>query len=228
MTDRQRKLTETQWKTLRPKCKKAAQHSHAAMEAWATVSAEAVSSASHINWRWMLADMRERCFDANIECPYTVTYLVQLAETYDAVKGDFDRGVPASVLVEGRNLDNLLDIVEDGMTVGRMKAIVFKEANDDERSVEEIEAEQKRHRTEQRDRQKLRGRADEIARWPAEKADDLLPALKDELSAYIDALTDLTDEDIDFNAADARKTLRVATALTEMLKELTPPIRRAA
>ena len=225
-----RKLTDAQWKTLRPKCKGAAEHSRSAMEGWATVAFEAVNGSPHISWRWLLADMRERCFDAKIECPYSVTYLVQLAETYEAVKGDFDRGVPISVLIEGRNLDNLLDLIEDDdkMTVSRMKAIVFKDANGDERTVEEIEIEQKRNRTEQRERKRAKGRADEIAQWPVEKADDLLPTLRDELSAYVDALTDLSDEDVEFNAADARKALRMSSALTEMLEELAPPARKAA
>jgi hypothetical protein len=47
---------------------------------------------------------------------------VKLAQTYEAVEGDFDRGVSMAVLCEGRHTANLLQVIEPGMTVGDIKA----------------------------------------------------------------------------------------------------------
>jgi len=48
-------------------------------DAWASIAAEVVKGQQHADWRWLLADLRERCFAGGIECPYSVTKLMQMA-----------------------------------------------------------------------------------------------------------------------------------------------------
>src|SRR3954447_5385642 len=99
MVDINRKLTRKQWEELEPKCVDAALQSTLAATKWAAVAAEAVADGSasedktrpKAHWLWLLADLRDRCLDKGIECPYAVKTLVQYAETYEAVEGDFDR-----------------------------------------------------------------------------------------------------------------------------------------
>lgn len=224
------KSTETtvqdrKWKKIRTICKSASELTRRATEKWAEAAYKMVSDNKHVDWRWLLADMRERCFAEDIECPYTVTYLVVLAETYEAVEGDFDRGVPISVLIEGRRLDNLLDIIEDEpkMTVARMKAIVAKEANEDEeRSVEEIEADAERERKEKAEEAKMARAIKRIESWDSDKANDFLTHLRREATAYTNAITRILDEDVEFSGREVTKALRAVTELAETLEEIAP------
>lgn len=230
MAPEKKRLDPELWATLRPKCEAAAAYSTSSITAWAKIAAEAVSAALPADRRWLLADLRERCFDNGIECPYTQSYLIQLAETHEKVKGNFNRGVPVSVLIEGRNLPDLLKMVEPGITVGRMKAIVTKHFDPkDNRSIEEIEAEQKRHRLDGRERSKRKDHAEKIGNWKLDKADDLLPTLKEEATAYQNAIVRLQAEGAEFSAGDvavARQAVRNALSTLDALTPL--PVAHAA
>ena len=221
---------DRKWKKIRQICKKAADLTRRATEMWAEAAYKYVSEDKHADWRWLLADMRNRCLDEGIDCPYTVTYLVVLAEAYEAVDGDFDRGVPVSVLIEGRNLDNLLDIIADDpkMTVARMKAIVAKDANeDDERSVDEIEADTENERKEKAAEAKAARQIKKIENWDTEKADELLSTLRREAHAYHIAIVNLvTEEGFEFSEREVAKTLHTLADLTRTLEEFTTPKRR--
>lgn len=223
MTPTKAKLGDKLWATLKPKCEAAAAYSASSIKEWAKIASETVNGNEHADWRWLLADLRERCFNNDIECPYTVTYLIQLAETYQKVEGNFDREVVPSVLVEGRNLDNLLDIIEPGMTVGRMKAIVKKELDSQEtRSVDEIEAEQTRHRLDGREKAKRKKHHEKIANWPLDKSDDLLSNLKEESAAYQSAIVRIQAEGAEFSPGDIAVALAVAKGLVSTLEEIAP------
>lgn len=215
-----RKLGDEVWGVLRPKCEVAAAHSINSIIAWSNITHEAVNSAPHQEWRWLLADLRERCFDAKIECPYTVTYLIQLAETYDAVKGRFDRDVPMSVLIEGRNLPHLLDVIEKGMSVARMKALVFKWSNGDDRSIEEIESEQKRNRLDGREKSKRKAHADKIANWSLDNSEDLLVNMNEELTAYARAISRFQAEGYRFDRGQIGITLNTTKFVINTLEDL--------
>jgi hypothetical protein len=225
-----RRLGDQLWAELRPQCIEAGTYSESAIKAWARIAAEAVHDEVHPDWRWLLADLRERCFDENIECPYQVTYLINLAETYTRVKGNFDRGVPVSVLIEGRNLRNLLELVkrEPGMTVGRMKAYVFQDATKDPRSIDEIEAQQKRQRLEGKEKRKRRQHAEKIDGWPLDKAEDLLRMLADEANAYGNAIDRLQTEGASFDAGELTVALRAVKGLTSTLTDARPGLEQAA
>lgn len=218
------KLGDKRWEVLKPKCVCAGAYSEESIKAWAAIAAEAVSGASHADWRWLLADLRERCFDNSIECPYTMNYLIQLAETYEEVDGNLDRGVPVSVLIEGRNLDNLLDVVTPGMTVARMKALVYKRFNQtDKRSVEEVEASQKGYRLDGRERATRKGYVDKIEGWKLDKANKLLPQLQAEATAYQNAVVRLRAEGAAFDpgqVAVAQTALRNALSALDALPKM--------
>src|SRR4051794_29464048 len=99
------KLTTEQWNKQRAAIKKASKKTRAAIEEWAKIAASTVNGNPVDEWRWLLTDLRNRCQrdkDSDIECPYTVVYLVQLAETHTKVEANWDRGVSPSVLIEGR------------------------------------------------------------------------------------------------------------------------------
>ncbi len=229
MAPKKAKLEDRHWDKLTTKIDAAAAYAAESIKNWAEIAADAVNGSEHANWRWLLADLRERCFATGRECPYTVTYLIQLAETYQKVEGNFDRDVVPSVLIEGRNLDNLLDVIEPGMTVSRMKAIVAKEMDPDEtRSVEEIEAVQKRHRLDGRERAKRKGYGEKIANWPLDKSDELLPNLKEESTSYQNAIVRLKAEGAEFTAGEVAVALAVAKGLVNTLEELTPALAKVA
>lgn len=221
-------LTEERWEQLRPACEEAGAYSEQSLKKWAWICSQAVEGKVHAEWRWLLGDLRERCLEAQITCPYGIGYLIQLVETHNRVQGDFERGVNASVLVEGRNLADLLELIEPGMTVGRIKAIVYKRANRDRRPVEEIEAEQKRRRLSGRERTKRRKHAEKIANWPRDKADSLLPDLKDEVSAYKDAIARLSSEGATFDGGDLALALLAAKELVWLLDLMQTPVAKAA
>lgn len=220
MITHKRKLGDEVWGILKPKCEVAAAHSSNSIIAWANIAHEAVDSTPHHEWRWLLADLRERCFDAKIECPYTITYLIQLAETYDSVRGNFNRNVPLSVLIEGRNLPHLLDVLENGMSVGRMKAMVFQWSNGDDRSIEEIEAEQKRNRLDGREKNKRKDHAEKIANWALDASDDLLVNMNEELTAYMRAISRLQAEGYAFDSGQIRITMHTAKFALSILEDL--------
>jgi hypothetical protein len=222
------KLGDQRWEALVPKIDAVAVSTETAIQGWAEIAAEAVNGDQHADWRWLLADLRERCWESGRPCPYQLTYLVQLAETYQAVKGDFDRGVTTSVLIEGRNLSDLLDVVKPGMTVGRMKAIVFKRNTQDSRSVEEIQAEQKRHRVDGRERSKRRQHAEKIAGWPLSKAEDLLALLAEEAAAYRKAVARLDSEGAEWDSGDLVVAMQEARMLVSALEVITPRLSEAA
>jgi hypothetical protein len=217
------KLTEKQWRSLRAGAAKAAKLTAAAIKDWSALAAKAVNGSPHADWRWLLMDFRNRCIDDNIDCPYSVTYLVQLAETYTAVEGNLDRGIAPSVLVEGRNLDNLLDIIEEekeNLTVPRVRAYVTKEATGDERPVEDIEAEQKAERDQTKERKTRKRHAEKIEGWDLDKSDKLLPAMKSEITAYRGALLRLQADGSAFDGTELTLALDAAKQLVSTLEEM--------
>ena len=225
------KLTDKQWKALAPQCKKAAAHTAQAIKAWSKVASEAVNGNPHADWRWLLTDLRNRCIDGEIDCPYTVTYLVQLAETYTAVEGDMNRDVPVSVLVEGRNLDNLLDIVEDekeDLSVSRIKAYVYKDANNDSRDIDEIESELKTKRDSEKEKKTRKRHAEKIESWPLDKDANLLPTMKSEITAYRSAILRLHTEGRQFDATEIAMALDAVRQLESTLEAVRPAIAKAA
>jgi hypothetical protein len=208
-----RKLTRKQWEELEPKCVDAALQSTLAATKWAEIAAEAVVDASSsedksrpkADWRWLLTDLRDRCIDNGIECPYAVKTLVQYAETYEAVDGDFDRnGAAFSALVEGRHLDNLIAIteMEQNLKVTRMRAHVHKEATDDERPVDEIEAEMKAERDSEKERKARKSETDKIAEWPLDKTDKLVAMIEEYNGAFRKAIKrhEIAGREFDANA----------------------------
>ena len=225
------KLSEKQWKALAPKCRKAAKYTADSIKAWSAVSSEAVNGNPHADWRWLLIDLRNRCIDSDIDCPYSVTYLIQLADTYTAVKGDLERDVPVSVLVEGRNLPNLLDIVEDegeDLSVSRIKAYVYKDANDDEREVDEIESELRTKRDSEKERKTRRRHAEKIEGWAIDKSDNLLPTMKAEITSYRSAILRMTAEGREFDATEIALALDAVRQLAATLEAVRPSLKKAA
>lgn len=93
---------------------------------WARAAYVVVKDEPYPNWRYYLASMRNTAFERKVNCPFSIPFLMQLAETYHAVHGDFDRGVPLGVLITGRRLPDLLDVIQPDMTVKEMKAIVVQ------------------------------------------------------------------------------------------------------
>jgi hypothetical protein len=225
------KLTDKQWRALQPQCRKAAKHTASAVKSWAKVAADAVNGNPHADWRWLLADLRNRCVDSGIDCSYTPTYLIQLAETYAAVEGDLERDVPVSVLVEGRNLDNLLDIVEEekeDLTVARIKAHVYKDANDDDRDVDEIEADLRDKRDTVKERKTRKRHAEKIEGWSLDKSDNLLPTLKDEITSYRSAILRHHEEGQTFDPTEVALALDAVNQLAATLESIRPVAVRAA
>jgi hypothetical protein len=224
------KLTDKQWRKLQPQCKRAAASTAKAVKEWAKIAADAVNGDPHANWRWLLADLRNRCADNGIDCHYTITYLVQLAETYDAVEGNLERDVPVSVLIEGRNLDNLLDIVkgEPDLTVGRIKAYVYKDANQDERSVDEIEEELRGKRDTVQERKTRKRQAEKIEAWEPGKAPSLMPTLKDQVVAWRSAILRLHEDGEQFGPTEIALALDAVRQLATTLETVKPVVVRAA
>jgi hypothetical protein len=216
-----KKLTDKQWRELKPACQAAAKGVEDSLRAWAKIASDTVNGDEHASWRWLLGDLRERCYDGGIECPYSITYLTQLAETHTAAKGDLERGVPVSVLIEGRKLENLLDLATPGTTVGRMKAHVFKESNKDSRSVQEIEAEQKRHRLDGRtrkERDKENQKILDVSTDPKE-VESLLKEITSHIAVYKDALLGLeAEEEVAFPKRETIRALDASEALVRVLK----------
>lgn len=70
--------SDEQWKALRPKCKKAQPRD--LHKEWGEIAAEWVNGHPYPDWRYLLADLRDRCHDAGINCPFSVTHLRKLAE----------------------------------------------------------------------------------------------------------------------------------------------------
>lgn len=217
-----RRLGEARWKTLKPKCVTASSSSEQAMKLWAEIAAEAVVDHPPAHWRPVLSDLRERCWRDRIECPYTLVYMVQLAETCNAVKGNFDRGVPVSVLVEGRHHPGLLKLIKTkGMTVSRMKAHVYLyDHPDDERSVDEVEAEQRSKRQDTRDRSKRNAHAEKIMNWPLDKAEGLLQHMKNEVNAYTSAVVRLRKQGAEFDSGDIAVAEQAIKSLSQVIETL--------
>jgi hypothetical protein len=216
---------------------------------WAEIAAKITHNHRHADWRYLLKECRERCEDDPKldSCPYSVTYLIQLAETYNAVgkKRIQQRKVPVSVLVEGRNLDNLKEVLDDEdekpkLSVTRMKAHVAKQtaeraakaadaagrevdeqtAADVEKSVDEIEEEIKADRTETRDGNTRRNRAERIEGIDIEKAHKVLPDIRTDAQAYANALIGLQATGAEFDTSEVAKTLRAVKELANVLKDI--------
>ena len=229
MAARPDKLDAKKFKTLLlPKIKQAGKTATKAVIQWAEISAITVKGAkSHADWHWLLHDMQEMAWEAREECNYTVNYLVQLAETYHAVQGDFDRGVPISILVEGRNLPNLLDIIENepDITVPRMKAHVYKATHKhDERSVDEIEADQKDKREKQREGVKEAKETDEIVRLADTDVDALVLRYKRIIRAYEDAFSNVEAEGGVVKAGDLKVAVRATKNVLDALMNISTEI----
>ena len=225
------KLTDKQWRKLQPQCRKAAASTAKAVKEWAKIAADAVNGDPHANWRWLLSDLRNRCIDNSIDCHYSVTYLVQLAETYDAVEGNLEYDVPISVLIEGRNLDNLLDIVEDEqetLTVGRIKAYVYKDANDDDREIDVIEQEMKDKQDAGKGQVARQKAVAKIEADALKQPDNLLPTMKSEITAYRSAILRLHAEGQQFDATEIALALDAVRQLEATLESVRPVIARAA
>ena len=219
------KLTDKQWRKLAPKYKRAAANTAKSLKEMAGLCKETVNGAPHADWSWLLRDARNRCIDAGWDISYSVTYMVQLAETYEAVDGDLDRGVPVSVLVEGRNLDNLTDIIEDeeekeNLTVTRIRAHVYKDANDDDRPVEEVEEEIKAKRDEVKEKQTRQRHAEKIEGWSLDKSDKLLTTMRSEATAYRSALLRFQSEGTKFNLTDFALALDAVKQLASMMESM--------
>lgn len=223
------RLGDARWSELKPRCITAAAHSEQAAVSWAEIAAEAVRDHPVAHWRSVLSDLREYCWQDKIECPFTLVYLVQLAETCDAVKGNFNRGVPISVLIEGRHHKDLLKIIKQkGMTVGRMKAVMYLyEHADDKRSVEEIEADQRAKRQDARTGRRKR-HAEKIEGWPLEKAEEVLPTLGTEAQAYMNLLLRLRQQGVEFNLSDAAVAENAVKNLEQVLATIKPYLSEVA
>ena len=75
-------MNDQQWTMLLAKCRKAQPIPREEIEArWARIAAEVVKDANTADWSWMLRDLRNRCGDQGINCPYNVVYLSRLATT---------------------------------------------------------------------------------------------------------------------------------------------------
>ena len=75
-------MNDQQWKMLRPKCRKAQPPPPGwIQEEWGKIAAEVVKDEPRADWRWLLADLRNRCIDNGINCPFSITHLVKFADS---------------------------------------------------------------------------------------------------------------------------------------------------
>lgn len=226
------KLSSSEWDAVKPICEEASGYTEQAIQKWAKAATMAVGSRPHSHWRWVLADMRDRCSDKHITCEYSVVYLKQLAETDIALDGDWDRGdISPSVLIEGRNHPKLLSIIKkDGkkLTVVRMKAHIYKDANKDARSIDQIEAELRGKRDSETEVKSRRRHAEKIEGWSLDKAHNLLPTMKAEIVAYRSAILRLHAEGEVFDTTEIMLALDAVKQLEATLDAIRPTLAKAA
>ena len=172
------------------------------------------------------ANRAQRDKDSDIECPYTVSYLLSLVETNVRFKGNWDRGVAPSVLIEGRNHPKAIEIVEQeiadngDMSVLRMKSHIFKRTNKDKRAVEEIEQEIKAKQDSVKGRATRQKAVAKIEADAMRKPDDLLPTMREQINAFRTAAMRLRSQGHIFNATEVDLTLDSAQSLSALLEEL--------
>ena len=230
------KLGDKRFKSLVNAAKKAAKTYAEAQKQWAAVFAKAVNGDDDADWKWLIEDLRQRLLaEEDIIIPFSNTYAVQLAQTYVAAKGNLDRGVPVTVLVEGRKLENLPAVIEEEtqddkppLTVSKMKAIVAKEINGDDRPVEEIEADVKKADKAKRDKPKRKERTERITTTPVDESAELMNDLKDELLAYQSAVVRLKHEGAVIDPGVLTVTLNAAKGLVVALEGMASPMAEAA
>lgn len=183
--------------TLRPRAKKAGAMARKGLAMWMEVAALAVEGKGVIFWRGLLADLKDQCekdIDSDLECPYGVQYLYEMALAYQKMataKRTFEEfpNVPTSVFILGRELPDLFKQLDSNpnMTVSRIKALIkFRndpecidiDSQDEERKLQSIEDEQSRSRKKVRNK---KGQA------KIDTPEDLVEALE-ELESTMDGL----------------------------------------
>lgn len=215
----EKQLSSQRWKAVKPLCQKAAATGEQLMQRWAQAAHEAVKDAPAPLWRYLLLDLKRLCEEDGIDVPYGSPYLVTLAQTYEAVKGDFKRGVSLSVLVEGRHLPNLLKVLKPGMTVADIKAHVQKaQAPEDTRTPEEIAAENRRVRKEADEAAKVAAvRKKKINSAAATDPSVLLEEVREDVRVYAAALISAQSAGAEFEANEVHAVMQaVKDLLTTM------------
>lgn len=150
---------------LRPRAKEAGGFIRRGLTMWMEVAGLTVEGRGVVHWRGLLADLKDQCEkdpDPDLECPYGVQYLYEMALAYHKMataKRTFEEfaDVPTSVFILGRELPDLFELLDNNpnMTVSRIKALIkFRndpnnidiDPQDEEQKLQAIEEEQARRR----------------------------------------------------------------------------------
>jgi hypothetical protein len=220
---------------LRPRAKEAGILVRRGLAMWMEIAALTVEGKGAIFWRGLLADLKDQCekdADPDLECPYGVQYLYEMAVAYSKMataKRTFDDfpGVPTAVFILGRELPDLFEQLDKNpnMTVSRIKALVkFRndpeniavEPEDVERRLIAIEEEQSRKRKQPRTSRGYR---------KIDSPEELAEALG-ELSSTLDGLGDaivrLRTRGTEFNVEDIAVARSDVQRFDSVLAEVEP------
>jgi hypothetical protein len=117
---------------------------------------------------------------------------------------------------------------KEDLTVGRIKAHVYKDANDDDRDVDEIEAELKAKRDGEKAKTTRKRQAEKIEAWSPDKSGTLLPTMKDQIVAFRSAILRLHEEGETFDPTQVALALDAVKQLATTLEAVKPVLTRAA
>lgn len=221
------------WEGLKPLCMNSGKYTRRSIIDWARAAHAVIEDVQHHYWRRRLTELRERCInDPEIELPYTIAYLMQLAETYEAVSGNFDLGVPITVLVEGRRLDDLLDIIkrEPDISVARMKAHVAKQISNDPKiisqSVDEIEADLREQRKSPQARKRAETEPEPEPDLSEMNPSELTEEMVESLQNYQLAFVRMTSSGEEIDRSDLAALTITLRNMLAVVEELTVPLVR--